>query len=81
LKSYNTKGDKNLNCPKCGASEYGVIKTTRFRDYDLREVYCKNKNCNHIYWQKIEKINYMEFRLLRSVTIEKVEDGTEVQSE
>ncbi len=69
-----------MNCPKCNATEYGVIKTIRFPDYDLREIYCKNKNCNNIYWQKLEKISYMEFKLLRSVSINKVGNGAETKS-
>ncbi|MEM4626450.1 MAG: hypothetical protein QXF70_03440 [Candidatus Bilamarchaeaceae archaeon] len=52
-------------CPKCNGDESGVIRTIRGENYDLREVYCKNKKCNHIFYQKIEKISYIEFKLLK----------------
>jgi len=54
-------------CPKCGDTEHGIIRTIRGFEFDLREVYCKNKKCNHIYYQKIEKITYIEFKLLKQV--------------
>jgi len=56
-----------MNCPKCGDTEHGVIRTIRGADFDLREAYCKNQRCSHVFYQKIERISSIEFNMLKTI--------------